>query len=110
MLSGLELYPRWVPLFRMLHALYNLPAREKREKIISVVRANSNVMFHIFTSPRKQPFLLALRRWPDVPRETSSAAKSEEKLLFSQATLSRANESCMACQHFISYYCFWSVM
>ena len=39
-------------------------------------------------SLRKHPFLLALRRW-DVsrvsPRETSPAAKSEEKRMFSQA-------------------------
>ena len=36
----------------------------------------------------KQPFPLALRRWgrfPRIPREMSSATKSEEKRLFSQA-------------------------
>ena len=46
-------------------------------------------------SLRKHPFLLALRHWGrferrnDVPpRETSPAAKSEEKRMFSQANLS----------------------
>ena len=37
-----------------------------------------------FTSLRKHPFLLALRRWVP-PRETSPAAKSKEKRMFSQA-------------------------
>ena len=43
-------------------------------------------------SLRKHPFLLALRRWGRFarrkvapPRETSSAVKSEEKQMFSQA-------------------------
>ena len=36
---------------------------------------------------RKHPFLFALRRWGRFPpRETSPAAKSEEKRMFSQAT------------------------
>ena len=42
----------------------------------------------MFVSLRKQPFLLALRRWGRfvrIPREMSSAAESEEKRLFSQA-------------------------
>ena len=37
-----------------------------------------------FTSLRKHPFLLALRRWVP-PCEKSPAAKSEEKRMFSQA-------------------------
>ena len=36
-------------------------------------------------SLRKHPFLLAPRRWGRSARETSSAAKSEEKRMFSQA-------------------------
>ena len=41
-----------------------------------------------FRSLRKHPFLLALRSSPlwTFPRETSTAAKSEEKRMFSQAT------------------------
>ena len=42
----------------------------------------------LFISLRKHPFLLALRRWGRrgvPPRETSLAAKSEEKRMFSQA-------------------------
>ena len=48
---------------------------------------------------RKHPFLLALRRWGrfarDVPpRETSPAAKSEEKRMFSQANTCRDGFVC----------------
>ena len=44
----------------------------------------------VFSSLRKHTFLLALRRWgrfagEEPPRETSPAAKSEEKRMFSQA-------------------------
>ena len=53
---------------------------------------NNFVPSRSLTSLRKHPFLLALRRWGRFarrnvvpPRETSPAAKSEEKRTFSQA-------------------------
>ena len=67
------------------------------------------------TSLREHPFLLALRRWGRFarrnvvpPRETSSAAKSEEKGIYSQATPTRhqlvlqqcCKKSCTFLAHF----------
>ena len=59
---------------------------------VKVVYCPSNDMLAdvMTNSLRKHPFLLALRRWGRFaripPRETSPAAKSEEKRMFSQAT------------------------
>ena len=53
----------------------------------------TNITYGQFCSLQKHPFLLPLRRWGRVarnrpPRETSPAAKSEEKRMFSQASSS----------------------
>ena len=98
-----------INLSHLQHLLNNL---SRPLKIIFVFFFNSNIQnFLLLTevvcwtggqflrnlnwcSLRKHPFLLALRRWGRFartnvvpPRKTSPAAKSEEKRMFSQATI-----------------------
>ena len=64
---------------------------KKERKEGTVFRIGIDIGPH---SLRKHPFLLAVRRWGRFapPRETSPAANSEEKRMFSQASIDNAKK------------------
>ena len=58
---------------------YTISTNIQKIKYCKIIKLHGMTWYSL----RKHPFLLALRRWG--PRETSPAAKSEEKRMFSQA-------------------------
>ena len=67
-------------------ALTNRPDSAFNVSATLVINWIALVLLAFLGSLRKHPFLLALRRWGRRrKRETSPAAKSEEKRMFSQA-------------------------